>query len=109
MHYSKRLTSYHREASGKIVLKFEDGSTPTCDILIGADGVKSTVRKEFLHEQALKATAEGRVDDAREIISSIDPVWTGYVVYRAMLSPEDVPEIKTPTQVDQSLPSLLTY
>ncbi|KAF9044499.1 FAD/NAD(P)-binding domain-containing protein [Hymenopellis radicata] len=40
----KRLRSYSEQPSGLVHLMFEDGTTATCDILIGADGLKSSVR-----------------------------------------------------------------
>jgi 2-polyprenyl-6-methoxyphenol hydroxylase-like FAD-dependent oxidoreductase len=34
---SKRLESYTQQPGGAIMLRFQDGSTATCDILLGAD------------------------------------------------------------------------
>jgi 2-polyprenyl-6-methoxyphenol hydroxylase-like FAD-dependent oxidoreductase len=42
-HYSKRLVHVEQTASG-VIARFADGSTATADVLIGADGVRSTVR-----------------------------------------------------------------
>ena len=39
---SKRLESYTQQPEDKIVLYFQDGSTATCDILLGAYDVKTT-------------------------------------------------------------------
>ncbi|MEU7633609.1 FAD-dependent monooxygenase [Nocardia sp. NPDC049220] len=41
--YGKRLLGVREEASG-ITARFTDGSTATADVLIGADGIHSTVR-----------------------------------------------------------------
>ncbi|NMO00909.1 FAD-dependent monooxygenase [Gordonia sp. TBRC 11910] len=43
-HYSKRLVGVDETADG-VTAVFDDGSSATGDILIGADGVKSTVRR----------------------------------------------------------------
>ncbi|KAF7534204.1 hypothetical protein G7054_g6443 [Neopestalotiopsis clavispora] len=48
MHASKKLQKIDRQDS--ITLTFVDGSTFECDILIGADGIHSTVRKLVLGE-----------------------------------------------------------
>nr|XP_023908623.1 6-methylsalicylic acid decarboxylase atA-like [Quercus suber] len=48
MHASKKLASIDRQSNGSVLLHFADESTHECDILIGADGVHSTVRKIIL-------------------------------------------------------------
>ncbi|GLB41291.1 putative FAD binding domain containing protein [Lyophyllum shimeji] len=83
--YSKRLKTYNRLASGKIELLFDDASTTTCDLLVGADGIKSSVRRTYLHEQAQKASKAGHTDAADILLSAVDPVWTGTVAYRALV------------------------
>lgn len=53
MHASKKLASVDGadDKNGPITLHFTDGSTHECDVLIGADGIHSTVRKLILGEQ----------------------------------------------------------
>jgi salicylate hydroxylase len=51
--FDKMFTSYEEPREGTspgapIVLHFSDGSTATCDVLIGADGGNSRVRRQFL-------------------------------------------------------------
>lgn len=48
MHASKRLQNI--EGNGPITLYFTDGTMHKCDILVGADGIHSTVRKLVLGE-----------------------------------------------------------
>ncbi|KAK8017369.1 hypothetical protein PG993_013695 [Apiospora rasikravindrae] len=51
MHASKKLERVERAGNGEngpITLHFADGSTHECDILIGADGIHSIVRKIIL-------------------------------------------------------------
>jgi 2-polyprenyl-6-methoxyphenol hydroxylase-like FAD-dependent oxidoreductase len=43
VHYGKRLVGVENTSSG-VTARFSDGSTATADVLIGADGVRSTVR-----------------------------------------------------------------
>jgi salicylate hydroxylase len=82
---SKRLRSYTQPQSGPIQLQFEDGSTALCDLLIGADGLKSVVRRTLLDEKAQWARAEGRRKEAAEFMTSVDPVWSGTTAYRAVI------------------------
>ncbi|KAI1082684.1 hypothetical protein F5B20DRAFT_480078 [Whalleya microplaca] len=48
MHASKKLDKVDRNDDGSIMLHFADGTTHECDILIGADGIHSAVRKLIL-------------------------------------------------------------
>ena len=49
LHASKRLSKVDRQTNdGSIILHFTDETTHKCDILIGADGIRSTVRKFVL-------------------------------------------------------------
>jgi 2-polyprenyl-6-methoxyphenol hydroxylase-like FAD-dependent oxidoreductase len=47
VHFKKRFVRYE-EARGRLVAHFEDGSTAEGDVLVGADGVNSPVRKQYL-------------------------------------------------------------
>jgi 2-polyprenyl-6-methoxyphenol hydroxylase-like FAD-dependent oxidoreductase len=46
--FDKTFTHYDERPEGPIVLHFADGSTATCDVLVGADGGNSRVRRQFL-------------------------------------------------------------
>lgn len=53
MHTSKKLERVDRagqDGHGPLTLHFTDGTTHECDILVGADGIHSTVRKIILGE-----------------------------------------------------------
>jgi salicylate hydroxylase len=52
------------DASGNLVISFVDGSTANADILLGADGIKSAVRRQF--------------------VANSDPQWTGWVAFRSV-------------------------
>lgn len=56
-----------------------------CDVLIGADGVKSSVRSAVVKELAAVAQAEGRADDAQRVLAAGAPKWSGTVAYRAVI------------------------
>ncbi|HUQ61312.1 NAD(P)/FAD-dependent oxidoreductase [Lentzea sp.] len=44
--FGKRFERYERD--GAITLRFEDGTTAECDVLVGADGIGSRVREQYL-------------------------------------------------------------
>jgi 2-polyprenyl-6-methoxyphenol hydroxylase-like FAD-dependent oxidoreductase len=46
--FGKRFVRYEETSHHRIVAHFEDGSTAEASILVGADGVNSPVRKQFL-------------------------------------------------------------
>ena len=77
LHLSSKLVSYI-EHPDCVHLEFEDGSIRTCDLLVGADGIKSTIRRLFLASQHKDGYQE-----------SVGPVWTGTYAYRGIV-PRDV-------------------
>jgi len=88
IHCSKRLRSYSQRLGGPITLVFEDGSRSTCDVLLGADGLKSAVRRSLLGEKIQWAQSQNRWSEAADITSVIEPVWTGSNAYRALIPAE---------------------
>lgn len=86
-HFAKRLVSYSQasplllqKSPEPITLHFADGTSATCDILIGADGIHSVTRQQMLREYA-----EESKDSASELLDMIDPVWTGTYAYRSII------------------------
>jgi 2-polyprenyl-6-methoxyphenol hydroxylase-like FAD-dependent oxidoreductase len=45
--FGKRFERYEQH-DGVITLHFEDGATAECDVLVGADGIRSRVRRQYL-------------------------------------------------------------
>jgi salicylate hydroxylase len=82
---SKRLESYTQRLGAPIQLCFHDGSTATCDILVGADGVKSVVRKTMFHEAALWAESQNRNADGPKLRSMSEPRFSGVLSYRTLI------------------------
>ena len=83
---------YHRgrglkafaQNGGSVVAHFTDGGTAEADVLIGADGLRSTVR-----QQCLPAVA---------------PLYAGYVAWRAL-----VPESALPQEIHDQLFAAMTF
>ncbi len=48
LHFDKKFTHYERQPDGTITAYFEDGSSANGDVLVGADGTGSRVRKQYL-------------------------------------------------------------
>ncbi|KDQ26320.1 hypothetical protein PLEOSDRAFT_1077335 [Pleurotus ostreatus PC15] len=88
--YSKRLRGYRslEAPSRKIELVFEDGSLAFCDVLIGADGVKSAVRATMLTAEAKLLSSNGHSSEANKLLGCIRPSWSGQIVYRAVFATE---------------------
>jgi salicylate hydroxylase len=83
VHLDHRLTGIEEHQSG-VTLTFADGTTRQTDIVIGADGIHSVVRRTLYGED--------------------HPVYTGQMVWRALLKGGDVPpEITEPTGNNQWL------
>jgi|SRR5271169_517114 len=69
-HRACGLKAFEQNASG-VVAHFSDGSTMRADVLIGADGLRSTVRQQCLPDVA--------------------PLYAGYVAWRALLPERAIP------------------
>jgi salicylate hydroxylase len=88
LHCSKRLRTYTQHPTGTIELLFEDNTRADCDLLIGADGIRSAVRKAMLQEKTQQAKSRGNVNEAKEFLASVDPIWSGTVSYRTVVPAE---------------------
>ncbi|KAF7300219.1 hypothetical protein MKEN_01345700 [Mycena kentingensis (nom. inval.)] len=102
---SKRLRTFFQQSSGPTQLEFEDGTTATCDVLIGADGLKSATRAAMINERIKWMQQHGRWEDATDIAKYIHPSWSGLVAYRSLIPAEKLRNLfpghavlTTPTQ-----------
>ncbi|EIW82773.1 FAD/NAD(P)-binding domain-containing protein [Coniophora puteana RWD-64-598 SS2] len=92
-HMSKRIVSYTQPSSGNpsepITLTFYDGSTATCDILVGADGVKSAIRRGMMQDLSRDPAALEKCS-AEEYLACIEPVFSGTVSYRTLIQADKI-------------------
>ena len=77
VHLSHRFVSYE-DVGNEVIVKFENGVTATCDILVGVDGIRSTVRRCFLGNQGHPESP------------SCNPYWSGAYAYRGLIAVEDL-------------------
>lgn len=115
---SKRLASYRQSSSSSkpITLTFTDQTTATCDLLVGADGIHSAVRRTLLLDQAGAYAKRGHAIEAQSIANSIDPIWSGQTAFRAVIPVERVMNafpghraLNTPVQVSTPNYSALSF
>jgi len=70
---SHRL-DFYEELDNEVVLHFQNGKTETCDLLIGADGIRSAVRRCFLSRQDPSGSLP------------LDPIfWSGECAFRGLV------------------------
>ena len=67
-HFNMCLQNIEDKDGGPVVMHFSDGTSVTADVLIGADGIHSNVRKYLLGAEAAQ------------------PVFAGNVAYRGIIS-----------------------
>ena len=79
----KKLRRIEQDA-GNVTAIFEDGASERGDLLVGADGIRSTVRAQFLPQ--------------------VQPVYAGYVAWRAVLD-----EARVPRQAHRDIFELYTF
>ena len=90
VHSRKRLVSYMEpeqqdaHSSSPILLNFADGTTATTDVLIGADGIRSAVRKTLFEA----ASEDKRGGDETDLKQYIEATFTGITVYRWLVPVE---------------------
>lgn len=87
IHLNKRLTKYEKQSPGSLILYFTDGSTSTTDVLVGADGIHSSVRKTLFE------TIGSNTVDPSKIKHYSDPSWTGTLVYRSIFLAEKLSKL----------------
>ncbi|EMD35773.1 hypothetical protein CERSUDRAFT_95996 [Gelatoporia subvermispora B] len=85
VHFSKRLSSYIQSDTDGIEIHFQDDSIANCDVLVGCDGIRSTVRSIMLNALAADMEKAGQHVEAAAALSGVKPQWTGTVFYRSLI------------------------
>ena len=94
IHFAKRLASYSEPSpTDPITLNFKDGTTATCDLVVGSDGIHSAVRRTMYNGFAEEAEKRGSAEEAARFHGMVEPLFTGQIAYRGLapasaLSPE---------------------
>jgi 2-polyprenyl-6-methoxyphenol hydroxylase-like FAD-dependent oxidoreductase len=70
-HRGRAFTGFEQDA-GEVVVRFADGESRTADLLIGADGIRSSVRQQ--------------------IAPDVVPLYAGYSAWRALLDESAIPQ-----------------
>lgn len=100
IHFGKRLISYEHSPIAntngtqpirqEVILHFSDGTSARADVLVGADGIKSTVRRQMFTDYALE---EGL--PMEEITDKyIEPAYTGSSAYRSLIPADELEKIR---------------
>ncbi|GAB3430273.1 FAD-dependent oxidoreductase [Flindersiella endophytica] len=59
--FEKEFTHFEQQADGRVRAWFADGSTDTADVLVGADGIGSPVRRQYLPQVQVADTGKRMV------------------------------------------------
>jgi salicylate hydroxylase len=78
---------------------FKDGTTAECDVLIGADGLKSATRRTMFEDMALEAEVNGDLALAIALRRHIRAKYSGATVYRTIIPRERLTAISSEHRV----------
>jgi len=56
VHFDKTFVEYEQHADGRVTARFADGTNASADVLVGADGARSKVRRQLLPHARLENT-----------------------------------------------------
>src|SRR5207248_7030985 len=84
VHFDRTFSRYELREDGRVEVFFADGTCVVADLLIGADGSNSRVRRQMLPQAQLKDTGIVAVagktlltDEAKTLVQSAPALWNG--------------------------------
>jgi 2-polyprenyl-6-methoxyphenol hydroxylase-like FAD-dependent oxidoreductase len=82
VHFGRKFVSYEETPGGGVLARFDDGSTASADVLVGADGASSPVRGQRLPQARRVETGitvvSGKFSARREAPGATPPeIWRG--------------------------------
>ncbi|EIW52781.1 FAD/NAD-P-binding domain-containing protein [Trametes versicolor FP-101664 SS1] len=88
IHFGKRLVRYDAPdtGTGPITLQFTDDTRADCEVLVGADGIRSAARRSMYEAFADEAGRNGEPEEAQRSLDMADPVWSREISYRGLVS-----------------------
>ena len=100
----KRVLAYN-QTNDDIILRFQDGTTARCDVLLGCDGIRSVVRAVMYSQLAEAAQLAGRPEEAAELRSHKAAVFSGEEMYRCLIRKDQLPpdELKNHPAINSSV------
>ncbi|GJJ16131.1 hypothetical protein Clacol_010411 [Clathrus columnatus] len=83
IHFGKRCVQFIQTTDRKdVTIYFKDGTTATCDVLVGSDGIRSAIRKQLVDEKGWN------VQDPA--VDSSGLRFSGTVAFRALVDPASI-------------------
>ncbi|KAL1742879.1 hypothetical protein HDZ31DRAFT_83807 [Schizophyllum fasciatum] len=112
-HLSRRVIGV-QQASDRVLLTFADGSTVMCDLVIGADGVHSMVRKLAIEDECREMADQGAPESQVDALYvSARAQWGCRFAYRgtaaASALPAGHPSLTTPMRFVGADRQVITY
>ncbi|KAL1665647.1 hypothetical protein GGF50DRAFT_52230 [Schizophyllum commune] len=112
-HLSRRVIGL-QQMDDEVLLTFADGSTTACDLVIGADGVHSTIRRLAVESEFLPLKTGGTLaSGVNALASSAKTQWCGRYAYRGMVRvsalPSDHPSLGVPMRYVGADGQVITY
>lgn len=93
IHTSKQLASYSRNTDSSYIMRFTDGSIANSDVLIGADGIRSAVRRSMFQDLIEQGRLPPGLLSPESLHKALEPQWSGITVYRSLIQPQKLREI----------------